>query len=228
VAVLLDGSASMTDKLPIAQEAAIQFVRELHPRDVATIIEFDTHAQIWTEFTNDRAALENAIRQTWADGSTALYDAVYGALGEFDKLGRGDTVGEPRRRAVVVLSDGADTSSIVRFRDLLEATKRSGAVIYTIGIGIASHGGGRIGPVEADLALRRLAQQTGGRAFFPEGVKGLPSVYREITSELSSQYVLGYASTNPRRDGRWRRITVRLRRQGLFARTRPGYYEPAR
>lgn len=224
LAVVLDSSDSMLDHLATAQEAAVGFVRELRARDVAAIIEFDTQAQILSSFTGDHAALESAIRQAWPDGGTALYDAVYIAVQEFDKLRRGDTPGEARRQAIVLLSDGEDTSSIVGLDDALKLAKRAGVVIYAIGIGTPPRDPRDRRARGPDFALRRLADETGGRAFFARRASDLTGVYQEITKELSSQYVLGYASTNPRRDGHWRRIAVEVRREHVIARTKPGYY----
>jgi Ca-activated chloride channel family protein len=228
LAVLIDSSASMSGNMTTVQEAATGFVRAMSPRDVASIIEFDTRAQLSTAFTNDRATLEQAIQLTWPDGATALYDAVYIALKELEKLRAGRAADEVLRPALVILSDGADTSSVVKFDDLMELARRSGAAIYTIGIGLTTPGGQRAGPLDADFVLRRLAQETGGRAFFPQQVTELTDVYQEIVKELGSQYVLGYASTNARRDGAWRRISVKLRRKDAIARTKPGYYAPRR
>ena len=224
LAVLLDSSASMLDNLAIMQDAAAGFVRELRPRDVATIIEFDTQAQILSYFTSDRGALETAIRQTWPDGATALYDALYIGLKEFDKLRAEDANGDTRRRAMVVLSDGDDTSSVVGLKDTLELARRAGVVVYAIGIGVQPPGPGQNVSRSADFALRRIAQHTGGRAFFATEAQQLAGLYQEIARELSSQYVLGYASTNTRRDGRWRRIAVTVRRENVNVRTKPGYY----
>jgi Ca-activated chloride channel family protein len=224
LAVLLDSSASMIDSLTIVQEAAAGFVRELRPRDVATLIEFDTQAQISTPFTSDRAALEGAIRQTWPDGATALYDAIYIGLKEFEKLRPEGAEGETRRRAMVVLSDGDDTSSIVDLEDTLELARRANVVVYAIGIGVQSPTPSQAASRGAAFALRRIAQETGGRVFFAKEATELSGLYQEIARELSSQYVLGYASTNARRDGRWRRIAVKVRRDDVVVRTKPGYY----
>lgn len=227
LAVLIDSSASMSGNMTTAQEAATGFVRALAPRDVASIIEFDTQAQLSTAFTNDRAALEQAIQLTWPDGATALYDAVYIALKELEKLRSARGSEEVLRPALVILSDGADTSSVVALEDVLEMARRAGAAIYTIGIGLTTTSSRRAGPLDADVVLRRFAQETGGRAFFPSQVRELTDVYQEIVRELGSQYVLGYASTNARRDGAWRRIAVKMRRKDAVARTKPGYYAPA-
>ena len=124
-----------------------------------------------------------------------------------------------------MLSDGEDTSSLVGFDEVLEQAKRSETAIYSIGLR-SRDGRSRRGFQEADFVLRQLSRETGGLAFFPEGVGDLASIYEQIAEELSNQYTLGYTSNNPRRDGMWRRIVVRVDRPSVTARTKQGYYAP--
>jgi Ca-activated chloride channel family protein len=166
--------------------------------------------------------LERAIRSTVADGSTALYNAVYIALKELDKLAHAEA-DAPRRQAIVLLSDGDDTSSLMAFEDVLELAKRSNTAIYSVGIG-QRDASGHLARHDAEFALRRLATQSGGRAFFPAEMRQLPGIYGEIRDDLASQYALAYASTNGLRDGQWRRVTVRMTQPDLAARTKPGYF----
>ena len=132
----------------------------------------------------------------------------------------------PRRRAIVVLSDGDDTSSLVSFEEVLDAASRSDTVIYTIGLGVKDASGPRAGSQEGAFILRRLAEQTGGRAFFPKEAKDLADVYGDIREELSSQYSLAYESSSARKDGEWRRIAVRVNRPSVTVRTKQGYFAP--
>ena len=224
LSILLDTSASMDDKMALVHEAAVGFVARLGDGDIAQVIDFDSRVQILQSFTGDRPALERAIRQTTAGGSTALHNAVYIALKELKKI----QVGSPdeiRRQAIVVLSDGEDTSSLVSFEEVLDLAKRSETAIYSIGIRSKDPSAMR-GFREAEFVLRQLAQETGGRAFFPSNPNDLSGIYGLIAEELSSQYTLGYTSKNPRRDGMWRRIVVRLTRPDVVARTKQGYYAP--
>jgi Ca-activated chloride channel family protein len=226
LALLLDSSASMEQAMAAAQEAAIGFSRTLGPADLATIIDFDTRVETAQGFTSDVGALEDAIRRTAAGGSTALFNAVYIALKELSKV---KTTGEeraPRRRAIIVLSDGDDTSSLVSFEEVLDAATRSDTVIYTIGLGVGHGPGPRSGSQEGAFILRRLAEQTGGRAFFPKEAKDLAAVYGDIREELSSQYSLAYESSSARTNGEWRRIAVRVNRPSVIVRTRQGYFAP--
>ena len=226
LALLMDTSASMADRMSTAQEAAIGFAERLRTQDLASIIDFDSRVDILHEFTNSLDALTSAIRQTSAGGSTSLYNAIYISLKELAKIGAAATAEEEiRRQAIVMLSDGEDTSSLVEFEEVLELAKRSNTIIYSIGLrsrDIRTRRGFR----EADFVLRQLAQETGGRTFFPEQVEDLPEIYQRISDELSSQYTLGYVSKNPIRDGRWRRVVVRVDRQNVGARTKQGYYAP--
>jgi Ca-activated chloride channel homolog len=225
LALMIDTSASMDARLPTAQEAAVGFVRRLRPQDVAEIIDFDSRVTIASPFTSDGNELEQAIRKTSAGGSTSLYNAIYIALKDLKKL-LATNVEEIRRRAIVVLSDGEDTSSLLPFEEVLDLAKRSETAIYSIGLRSGDASTESRGFREAEFALRQFAQETGGRAFFPNQAADLAKVYGQISDELSSQYTVGYTSRNPRRDGAWRRIVVRVNGQPLTARTKQGYFAP--
>ena len=223
LAVLLDTSASMESKLETAQEAAVGFARRIKPGDVMEVIDFDAQVSILQPFTSDVAALERAIRQATVNGSTSLYNAIYISLKDLKKA-RAATTEDIRREAIVVLSDGDDTSSLVGYDEVLDVAKRSNTAIYSIGLK-QSDGPNREFK-EAEFVLRQLAQETGGRAFFPNAVSELPKIYEQISQELSSQYSIGYVSKNPARNGAWRRVSIRVLRPNMVARTRQGYYAP--
>jgi Ca-activated chloride channel family protein len=132
-----------------------------------------------------------------------------------------------RRQAIVVLSDGEDTSSLLPFEEVLDLAKRSETAIYAIGLRTPDGPGSTTkGFKEAEFVLRQFAQETGGRAFFPSQVAELAAIYGQISDELSSQYTVGYTSRNVRRDGSWRRVVVRTTRPNLTARTKLGYFAP--
>ena len=223
LAILLDTSNSMEDKLPTAQQAAVGFASRLRPEDVAEVIGFSTLVRILQPFTSEPAAIERAIRSTTADGSTALYNAIYISLKELKKI-KARSEDEIRRQAIIVLSDGDDTSSLLPYEEVLELAKRSETAIYTIGLRPPDLG--RATFKEAEYVLRSLAQETGGRSFFPAHVQELPKIYESISQELSTLYTLAYSSKNPLRNGAWRRIVVRVTRPGMMTRTRLGYYGP--
>jgi Ca-activated chloride channel family protein len=225
LSLLLDSSASMEHKLPTLQVAASEFVRRLKPADLAQVIDFDSNVTIRQAFTGNQGDLERGIQRMAAGGSTALYNAIYVALSQLKKV-RVDSDEEPRRQALIVFSDGEDTSSLNTFDDVLEMTKRSETAIYTIGL--RDRRSQAAGFRSSEFVLRQLAHETGGRSFFPSTIADLSAVYGQIADELSSQYSIGYVSNNPRRDGAWRPIIVQVSRPSVTSRTKRGYYAPTR
>jgi len=223
LSLLLDSSASMEDKLEELQTAAKSFVRRLKPNDIAQVIDFDSRVEIRQTFTGNQPELEAAIGKTAAGGSTSLHNAIYIALKELKKV-RAVNEEDVRRQALVVFSDGEDTSSLISFDEVLDLAKRSETGIYTIALrGVDTQ---TKGFREAEFVMRQLAQETGGRSFFPARIEDLTAVYAQIADELASQYTIGYTSKNGRRDGAFRRIVVQTTRQGLTPRTKKGYFAP--
>jgi VWFA-related protein len=224
LSLLLDTSASMEDKMATAREAAVGFASRLRPQDLGQLIGFADRVEVLQTFTSDRTALERAIRKTVANGSTALRNSVYIALKELKKI-RATTEQDIRRQAIVVFTDGADTSSLIGVDDLLDLARRSETAIYTIALRSPSEIEAKKYS-ETDFSLRQLTQQTGGRTFVPTRIEDLAGVYGQIADELANQYVVGFVSKNTRRDGAWRNLIVRADREGTTARTRPGYFGP--
>ena len=224
LALLLDTSASMDTKLPTAQEAAVGFAKRLRKQDLAEVIDFDNRVSVLQPFTNSAPELEQAIRRTSAGGSTSLYNAVYIALKDLKKA-VAKNADEIRRQAIIVLSDGEDTSSLLPFEEVLDLAKRSETAIYSIGLRDNESGGTKLFK-EAEFVLKQFSQETGGRTFFPNQISDLSNVYGQIAEELSSQYTVGYTSKNPKRDGAWRRIVVRVNRPNTTTRTKTGYFGP--
>jgi Ca-activated chloride channel family protein len=158
-------------------------------------------------------------------GSTSLHNAIYISLKELSKI-RALNEEDVRRQALIVFSDGEDTSSLVSFEEVLDLAKRSETSIYTIALrGTDTN---TRGFREAEFVMRQLAQETGGRAFFPARIEDLNGVYSQIADELASQYTLGYTSKNSRNDGAFRRIVVQVAKANATPRTKRGYYAPAR
>jgi len=223
LSLLLDSSASMEEHLSVLQQAATNFVHKLKSNDIAQVIDFDSRVEIRQGFTGNQAELDTAISQLAAGGSTSLHNAIYIALKELRKV-RAVNEEDVRRQALIVFSDGEDTSSLVSFDEVLDLAKRSETSIYTIalrGSDVQAKGFR-----EAEFVMRTLAQETGGRAFFPAKIDDLNGVYTQIADELASQYTLGYTSANPRRDGAWRRIVIQVSRPNVTPRTKKGYYAP--
>jgi len=224
LSMLIDSSISMERKMAIAQQAAIGFARRLGPKDVAQVMSFDTDVEIRQSFTSDVALLERAIRAIQPRGATSLYTALYVALSELRRV-RSVDQSEIRRQVIVVLSDGEDTNSVLPFDEVLDATKRSNVAVYSIRM--------REGPPRArassdrfESALQSLSLATGGRTYPVNDVNQLPAIYEQIAIELANQYIIGYTSKNPRRDGMWRRVSVQAARPNTTARTRSGYFAP--
>ena len=211
LSLVIDTSTSMETKLSIAQEAASGFIRRMGEKDVAQIIDFDSQARILQAFTDDKPQLERALRRTQAGGSTSLYNAIYTSIDELKRL-RVQGTADIRRQAIVLLSDGEDTSSIVPYEDVLDLSKRSEVTVYSIGLRDKDAAQSR-GWNEAQFVLKSLAQETGGRSYSVVDATQLPGIYSQIADELANQYTLGYVSKNPKRDGAWRRITVQIARR---------------
>ena len=224
LSLLLDSSASMEDKLDTLQKAAIEFTRTLKPNDISQIVDFDSRVEIRQSLTSNKQELESAILSTAAGGSTSLHNAIYISLKELRKM-RAQSESDVRRQALVVFSDGEDTSSLVSFEEVLELAKRSETAIYTIALRSNEPSQSK-GFREAEFVMRQLAQETGGRSFFPNRIEDLAGVYAQIADELSSQYTLGYTSKNQLRNGAWRRVVVQVSRPNTTPRTKKGYYAP--
>ena len=224
LSLLIDTSTSMDTKLPVAQEAAIGFARRLQPADAAQVIDFDSRHEILQTFTNDRNLLEQAIRKTQVGGSTSLYNAIYVALSELKRM-RAATLDQVRRQAIVVLSDGEDTTSVIAYEDVLQAAKRSEVAVYAIGLRTRQESRSKEFN-EAEFVLKTLSSETGGRVFFVEDVNELPAIYQKIADELANQYSIGYNSKNLKKDGAWRAIVVKVNRPNTAARTKRGYFGP--
>ena len=223
--LMIDTSASMDEKLPVAQSAAIRFTKTLRAQDLAQVVQFNDRTTVLQDFTSDHEALEAAIHKTEASGPTALHNALYVALKD---LGKQKKMGELRRRAVVLLSDGEDTASLVTDDQVLELARKTEINIYSISLRPSRPADrNRQGFSQAAHLLTALAQETGGQVHFPNSLSELDTVYDRIAEELRTQYNLGYVSSNKRRDGKWRRIVVRIpQREDVQIRHKIGYYGP--
>lgn len=210
-AIMLDVSASMEGRLIQARDAALQFYRQaITPRDRATTVTFNDHPNLTSDFTNDLETLAAGLAGVKAERGTSLYDAMIFTLYYFN--------GIKGQRAILLLSDGKDESSRFEFDDVLEYSRRSGVSIYTIGLDL-----GR-GEGEARRKLKKLAEETGGRSFFLDGVDTLPQIYDTIQQELRSRYLIAYQSSNTSGSLGFRQIEVNTSEKGLEAKTLKGYY----
>ena len=228
LSLLIDTSASMQEKLSVAQAAAIRFTKTLRPQiDLAQVMQFNDRSTVLQDFTADQAGLEAAIKRTQAAGPTALHNSLYIALKD---LQRQKKAGELRKRAIILLTDGEDTASLVTDEQVLELARKTEIAIYAISLRQSrGQDRGRMNFSQAEYVLTTLSNETGGQVFFPNSLSELDSVYDRIAEELRTQYNLGYISSNQRRDGKWRRIVVRTPERGdLQIRHKLGYYAPTR
>ena len=221
--LMVDTSASMDTKLDSARAAGKRFVRTLRAQDMAQVMQFNDRATVLQDFTGDHAALEAAFDRTEASGPTALHNALYVALKD---LGKQKSSAELRRRAIILLSDGEDTASLVTDEQVLDLARKTEINIYAISLRAkGTQDRSRLKFSQAAHLLTALTQDTGGQAHFPNSLSELEAVYDRIAEELRTQYSLGYVSSNKRSDGKWRRIVVRVpAREDLTVRHKLGYF----
>ena len=211
LAVILDSSGSMQPAMDKVHNAASRFVDSLALEDKALVIDFDEKVYLLQDLTNDKDQLRRAITSTNALGGTALYDALYAS---FRRLR-----GIEGRKAIILLTDGDDTSSKFSFKRVLDEAKISDIIIFPIGLGTT------VLDIDLRRILKTLAEETGGRASFPSKVEDLEAVYKDISEELKSQYYITYEPSNTVWDGRWRKIKMYgAAGKDLDIRTRSGYY----
>lgn len=219
IALLIDSSLSMQPNLETVRKAALRLIRSMGPQDEGSVVQFNDRYLTLQETTRDVSLLEQAIGSVHAAGTTSLNNALYIALKEARPPRADDP---PRRRAIVLLSDGVDTSSMLDEDRVLELARRAGVTIYPVRLRAPGLQETDIGPF--NYFLGALARATGGRACFPVGARELDGAYDRIAEELRTQYALAYVSTNPQPDGRWRSIAIQTRRTGMTLRHKTGYY----
>jgi VWFA-related protein len=205
----IDVSGSMEKALVDVKPAVKLLLSRLRPGDAATLVGFNDTMFIAAEREKDRQAREEAVDLLTSWGGTALYDATVRTL---DMVSR-----ETGRKGLVIFSDGDDRNSLTKRDTALARVQASDAMLYTIGFG----GGSTVPQLRA--SLEGYARATGGKAYFPKNLTELDAIFTEIVTELSNQYVLSYSSTNARRDGTWRQITVKVRKGNYQIRARAGY-----
>lgn len=228
LALLLDTSASMSTQMAAVRAAARGFIGAVRGVDRVMVVDIKKTSRTLHPLNGDVEAALQAIAATEPSGGTGLYNGLYITLKELTAARRAMPPNQARRQAVVLLSDGHDTSSLLSFDDVMELARSAGIATYTINL---QRPAGRAlqRPLtrvlsDAEYSLKELARETGARAFFPEDVRDLAGVYGDIANELSSQYALAYVPKNGSRDGAFRRISVELPgHPGHRARTRAGY-----
>ena len=211
--LLIDASQSMSRRMDFVQRAAGRLLTHLRRNDRVIVAPFSRDVGSITGPTGDRATVTEAIGAIHAKGGTAILDV----LSELPALLEGAT----GRQAVVLVTDGYDEHSKKTLEDALRAVKSAQATLFVVGIG------GVAGiSIKGERLLRNMAEQTGGRAFFPSRDEELPSVHQMIAADIQSRYLLAYTPSNRRIDGAWRRISVKTTDSSQVVRARPGYFAP--
>jgi Ca-activated chloride channel family protein len=213
VGILLDTSGSMRSSLVQAQNAASDFLRKvMTPRDRSFAVSFASRPRLDMPPTDDVEAVVRSFEDLQAVGDTALHDALVHSLYYFR--------GIKGQRALVLLSDGDDNASYIPYKDALEYARRSGVAIYSIGFNLPGFAAGLKGK------LTEIAETTGGKAFFTGKPEELPAIYAQIERELRSRYLVAYNSNETGgTPGAFREVEVKVKRNGLKARTARGYYQ---
>jgi len=219
IALLIDVSGSVRDKLKFEREAAERFFESALARgkDRALAITFDTRIELIQDYTDDPAQLARSMKRIRAGGGTAFYDAVQVAVNRKLRDQEG-------RRILVVITDGDDTASRSTIADALTAAQRNDVIIYVISTNSTGFWGDK--NWNGDDLLKKLAEPTGGRVFSPAKASDLGSNFKDIAQELRLQYALSYSPTNPARDGAYRQIRIESPDKKHVVRARAGYYAP--
>jgi VWFA-related protein len=222
VGLLVDASNSIRDRFRFEQDAAIEFLNQIvRPNfDKAFVLGFDTTAEVTADFSDNAEKLAKGVRMLRPGGGTALYDAVYFACRDkLMKQQQKESV--PTRRAIILLTDGEDNQSRVTREEAIEMAERAEVVIYTISTNVSGT------KLKGDKVLERMADATGGRAFFPFKIEDVANAFQEIQDELRSQYLLAYKPADFNSDGRYRSIDIIAENhKNLHVRARKGYYAP--
>ncbi len=225
VGLVFDTSGSMGAKLQKSRQAVAQFLKTANPEDEFFLVQFNDRPELTVPFTPDSEELQNRLTFVESKGRTALLDGIYMAMNQMKKA-------RNPRKAILLISDGGDNSSRYTESEVRNAVREADVQIYAIGIFEPIAGRGR---TPEELAgpglLTELTEQTGGRHFAVDNLAELPDVAAKIGLELRNQYVLGYVPKNTARDGKYRRVQVKLVKTNglppLRAMYRTGYYAPA-
>jgi Ca-activated chloride channel family protein len=215
--MLFDTSESMRKDLKLSQQSAVRFLENIPRARDLLLIFFDRDIRISRYTSENQQGIFGRILESKGEGYTALYDAIAVYLSR--------VVDTPGRKTLVIFTDGDDTTSQTSPQEVEKLVRSSNATIYPVAF-LGQFGGGNTEGLRARSFLYSIAELSGGRVFQPTASRDLAGIYQSILDELGTQYVLGYVSDNPKRDGKFRRITVEVKRPGLKLRHRPGYDAP--
>ncbi len=221
--VVFDASGSMSNKMGKSRMAALEFFKSANPKDEFFLVDFNDRPRLMSDFTTRVEDIQDQLVFTKAKGRTALLDAIYLAMNHMRHA-------RHRKKAALIISDGGDNSSRYSGNEVKSLVREADIQIYAIGIYSPYHSRGTTEEMSGPGLLNDLTQATGGRQFPVDNLNELPDVAAKISLELRNQYVLGYVSTNRVKDGKWRKIKVKLSpprglpRLRVHAKT--GYYAP--
>src|SRR5215470_10731629 len=223
--MVIDTSGSMRSKLQSVSDAAVLLIKQMRRDDEAFVASFKAEAELVQDFTDDRRELEDAIGDLYTSGGTALLDAIIATADHAQEKGK------RRRKALVIFSDGLEKNSSVKEKEVMEAIKENEVQVYLVGfIDVEMEENRPFGKSPAKKAkelLSGIADDSGGRAYFPKDIGEIPAIAAQISKDLRTQYVVSYYPANDNRDGAFRNVQVSVNSQGagkLIARTRRGYY----
>jgi len=223
IGVVMDLSGSMANKIDKSRMAALQFFKTANPQDEFFVVSFNERAELSSAFTTSVDDIQTRLMFTAAHGRTALLDAIYLGLSQM----RG---ARNQKKALLVISDGGDNHSRYSEHDIREFAREADTQIYAIGLYDPAGSRGSVEEVNGPALLNELSDMSGGRTFAVSNLNDLPDIAIKIGMELRNQYVLGYRPSNHKRDGKWRKIKVKLRPPKglppLNVYAKSGYYAP--
>jgi len=230
IAILLDASGSVVHEWGTIRYATKRFIEHLKPEDQFSLISFNEEVRLKMDWGRNTDRVDAVLTSIYCKGETKLWDAIWVACRDLLK-------GVAEKKAIIIMSDGLDSQSFVSYDESLQAAVRSEAAVYVVSKTEAVRQSFEANRrfynnipgevfVNADLALRKLAYETGGRVLYPNSFGQLDNIYAEVDEELRNQYTLGYVSTNTVKDGSYRRISVRVKAADAAISARPGYYAP--
>ena len=223
--LVIDTSGSMRSKLQNVSDAALDIVKQMKLDDEAFVSQFKAEPELLKEFTSDREEIEDAIGEMFTSGGTSLLDAIIATADYAHEKGKN------RRKALIVITDGLERNSSVKEKEVLDAMKEDEVQVYLVGFideeDDTKSFFGKSPAKKARELLTRLADDSGGRAFFPREVGEMPAIAAQIARDIRTQYLLSYYPTNDKRDGSFRTVKVAVaprENRKLIARSRQGYY----
>jgi Ca-activated chloride channel family protein len=222
IGIIMDLSGSMTNKVVRARESIIEFLRTSNPQDEFFIIGFNDRPELIEDFTSSVDDIEARLQTVRAGRRTALLDAIYYGVNKMKQA-------RYERKAILIVSDGGDNRSRYTENEVRNLVRESDTELFSIGIfdAYAATTEERNGP----LLLHDLSEETGGQLFRVDDVSDMTDIATKISAELRNQYVLGYKPSDAKRDGKWRKVKVKLvpppGLPPLTVHARSGYYAPA-